>query len=82
MDRQTDRRQTNLAGISFRSWKPVVWRNSCLQQRGLAAQCLGLCSLEAGQNLDHLKLASGLWDAFFTGSLGEATNYASHGPRH
>lgn len=36
--------------------------------------------MEAGQDLDHQKLTSGLWNAFFTGSLDEATNYASHGP--
>lgn len=46
----------------------------------MAAQCLRLCGLEAGQDLNHQKLTSGLWNAFFTGSLDEATNYASHGP--
>lgn len=36
--------------------------------------------MEAGQDLDRQKFTSGLWNAFFTGSLDEATNYASHGP--
>lgn len=38
------------------------------------------CSVEAGQDRDCQELTSGLWNAFFTGSLDGATNYASHGP--
>lgn len=36
--------------------------------------------MEAGQDLDHQKLTSGLGNAFLTGSLDEAANYAFHGP--